>query len=116
MSSLTTQRPPVAEADRWLEATYRVSTTKDRVEARAQAIAIEQSIEAPLAAVGDPRVLDEVVARVVAITPAGADAFDVKLRLAVETTGCEAGQLMNMLFGNTSMHDDVALIDAEFPP
>jgi ribulose-bisphosphate carboxylase large chain len=102
-------------AERWLEATYRVGATQDQIQARAQAIAIEQSIEAPLAAVGEPRVLEEVVARVASIAPAGPDAFDVKIHLAVETTGCEPGQLMNMLFGNTSMHDDVALVDAEFP-
>jgi S-methyl-5-thioribulose 1-phosphate isomerase len=115
MSSTSTQDLSVAAAARWLEATYRVSVAADRIEDRAQAIAIEQSIEAPLAAVGDQRVLDEVVARVASITPAGPEAFDVKVHLAVETTGCEPGQLMNMLFGNTSMHDDVALIDAEFP-
>src|SRR5581483_1143274 len=102
--SSTSTRPSLADASRWLEATYRVSVAADQIEERAQAIAIEQSIEAPLAAVRDQRVLDEVVARVASITPAGPDAFDVKVHLAVETTGSEPGQLMNMLFGNTSMH------------
>ena len=107
---------------RWIHAVYRVRAAAADIEARAQAIAIEQSIEAPLAAVGDARVLREVVARVTDIVPtaaampAGPQGFDVTIRIAVETTGHEAGQLLNMLFGNTSLHDDVVLVDAAFPP
>lgn len=114
--SLPSAVPAVAnDAERWIEATYRVRATASAIDARAQAIALEQSIEAPLAAVGDTRVLNEVVARVAGIVPAGPDSFDVTIRLAVETTGFEAGQLLNMLFGNTSLQDDVSLADAEFP-
>jgi len=100
---------------RWIDATYRVRASADTIEARAQAIALEQSIELPLAAVTDARVLRDVVARVAGIVAVAHDAFDVTIRLAAETTGHEAGQLVNMLFGNTSMHDDVSLVDAEFP-
>ncbi len=110
MSSLA----PV-DADRWIAATYRVQSSADAIDARAQAIALEQSVEAPLAAVTDTRVLSEVVGRVARIAPVTPDSFDVTIRLAVETTGFEAGQLLNMLFGNTSLHDDVSLVDAEFP-
>jgi ribulose-bisphosphate carboxylase large chain len=109
MSSLQTG------ADRWLTATYRVRSAADAIDARAQAIALEQSIEAPLAAVADARVLREVVAQVASVAAVASDIFDVNIRLAVETTGFEAGQLLNMLFGNTSLHDDVELVDAEFP-
>ncbi len=115
--SPTAAVPAVADdAERWIDATYRVRATVAAIEARAQAIALEQSVEAPLAAVGDRRVLDEVVARVAGIVSAGPAAFHVTIRLAVETTGFEAGQLLNMLFGNTSLQDDVSLVDAEFPP
>ncbi|HMA30578.1 MAG TPA: RuBisCO large subunit C-terminal-like domain-containing protein [Casimicrobiaceae bacterium] len=103
------------DAGRWIDAVYRVRCAAADIEARAQAIALEQSVEVPLAAVGDERVRREVVARVGDIVAAGAQAFDVTIRIAVETTGSEAGQLLNMLFGNTSLHDDVALVDAAFP-
>ena len=39
----------------------------------------------------------------------------VTIALAIETTGFESGQLLNMLFGNTSLQDDVALIDVDMP-
>src|SRR5215470_13770191 len=107
---------PSTASDRWMTARYCVRSAADAIDARAQAIALEQSIEAPLAAVGDGRVLREVVAQVASVTPIAPDTFDVCVRLAIETTGFEAGQLLNMLFGNTSLQDDVTLVDADFPP
>ncbi|MHB8494295.1 MAG: RuBisCO large subunit C-terminal-like domain-containing protein [Casimicrobiaceae bacterium] len=104
-----------AVAGHWIDAVYRVRAAAAGIGARAQAIALEQSVEAPLAAVRDERVLREVVAQVGDIVPAGPRDFDVTIRIAVETTGFEAGQLLNMLFGNTSLYDDVALVDAVFP-
>lgn len=98
-----------------IDAVYRIRAAAAGIGARAQAIALEQSVEAPLAAVRDERVLREVVAQVGDIVPAGPRDFDVTIRIAVETTGFEAGQLLNMLFGNTSLHDDVTLVDAAFP-
>jgi len=107
---------PASPTDRRIAAVYRVRSTASAIDGRAQAIALEQSIEAPLAVVDDARVLREVVGQVASVVPAGPDAFDVTIHLAVETTGFEAGQLLNMLFGNTSLHDDVTLVDADFPP
>jgi ribulose-bisphosphate carboxylase large chain len=102
--------------ERRLEAVYRVRASADAIEARAQAIALEQSVELPLAAVQDARVRDEVVGRVSAIAASAEGSFDVTIALATETTGGEAGQLLNMLFGNASLLDDVALVDVRFPP
>jgi ribulose-bisphosphate carboxylase large chain len=39
----------------------------------------------------------------------------VRIGLAAETAGDDAGQLLNMLFGNSSLQDDVTLWDAEIP-
>ena len=106
---------PADPSDR-LRAIYRIRCDgADGIAARAQAIAVEQSIEMPLAAVDDDRIRREVVGRVEAITPAGAGTFEVVIGLAVETVGGDAGQLLNMLFGNSSLHEDVVLADVEFP-
>jgi ribulose-bisphosphate carboxylase large chain len=101
------------DAERIL-ATYRVAAPAAEIEARARALAIEQSVEMPLAAISEARVLEEVVARVEAIRPAG-DAFEVVLGIAPSTTGPEASQLLNMLFGNCSMQPEVELVDVAFP-
>ena len=95
--------------------TYRVRSDAAAIEARAQAIAIEQSVETPLAAISDETVLRDIVGEVQGIRELEGGLFEVRIGLAVETTGCEAGQLLNMLFGNTSMQQDVTLHDAEIP-
>jgi ribulose-bisphosphate carboxylase large chain len=98
-----------------LTAVYHIRDAADRVEARARGIAVEQSVEMPVAAITDPGVLDDIVGRVDAIRDLGDGTFEARIGLSVATTGLEAGQLLNMLFGNSSMHPDIVLADAEFP-
>ncbi|APV48220.1 ribulose 1,5-bisphosphate carboxylase [Betaproteobacteria bacterium GR16-43] len=95
-------------------ATYRINAPETESRPRAEALATEQSVEMPLAAIGDSRVLKEVVARVETIRPHG-DWFEVVLGLAPATTGHEASQLVNMLFGNCSLQPEVELTDVQFP-
>jgi ribulose-bisphosphate carboxylase large chain len=98
-----------------LTAVYHVTHTPETIAARAKGIAVEQSVEMPVAAITDAKVLDEIVGRVEDITDLGNGRFEVRIGLAVATTGLEAGQLLNMLFGNTSLHPDVVLQDVELP-
>jgi ribulose-bisphosphate carboxylase large chain len=98
-----------------LQAIYRVRSDAPAIEARARAIAIEQSVEMPVEAIDDETIKAEIVGRVLDITDQGNGDFAVRLALAAATVGADAGQLMNMLFGNTSLHDDVILEDVEFP-
>ena len=97
-----------------LLATYRIAAPAEHARARARALASEQSVEMPVEAIGDARVLREVLATVAAIRP-GDGAFEVDLALAPATTGHEASQLLNMLFGNCSLQPDVELVDVAFP-
>lgn len=97
-------------------ATYRLTCPARDVHARARAIAVEQSVEMPLDAIRHPRVLDEVVAQVEEVRPLPDGSHAVTLLLATATTGFEAGQLLNMLFGNTSLQPDVELLDVELSP
>jgi ribulose-bisphosphate carboxylase large chain len=95
-------------------ATYRITAPQAEARARAQALAVEQSVEMPLEAIDDRRILDEIVAKVIDIRSHG-DFFEVDLGIAPATTGNEAAQLMNMLFGNCSLQPEVQLIDVRFP-
>jgi ribulose-bisphosphate carboxylase large chain len=98
-----------------LHAIYHIRSDARSIEERARAIAIEQSVEMPLSAIDDEFVLDEIVGRVEAIRELSAGLFEARISLSVATIGHDAGQLINMLFGNSSIHDDVVLHDAEFP-
>jgi ribulose-bisphosphate carboxylase large chain len=95
-------------------ATYRITAPEAESRARAEALAVEQSVEMPLSAIDDRHVLEHIVAKVVDIRPHGAF-FEVDLGIAPETTGNEPAQLMNMLFGNCSLQPEVELLDVQFP-
>ena len=98
-----------------LTAIYHVRSDAHSIAARAQAIAVEQSVEMPLSAIEDQSVLDEIVGNVEDIGEIVPGLFAVRIGLAASTIGDDAGQLINMLFGNVSLQDDVMLHDAEIP-
>ncbi len=95
--------------------TYRVRATAGDIEARARGIAVEQSVEMPLAAIDDEYILSGIVGAVEEIADIGAGLFDVRIGLATATVGRDVGQFLNMLFGNTSLHEDVTLWDVAVP-
>ena len=99
-----------------ITAIYRVHGDKASIAARAQGLATDQSVEVPLSAVVDPFVLVRVVGQVEGITELRDGLFELRIGLWADTTGHEAGQLMNMLFGNSSIHDDIVLWDVALPP
>lgn len=96
--------------------TYQIRADADEIEARALGVAVEQSIEMPLQAVRDPAILDEIVGKVESVQEEAAGLFRVAIRFSVTITGLEITQLLNVLFGNTSMQPDVSLVDADLPP
>jgi ribulose-bisphosphate carboxylase large chain len=98
-----------------LQATYRIRSDARSIEARAHAIAVEQSVEMPVSAIADDFVRDEIVGRVEAIAEKEHGLFEVRISLAAETVGSDPGQLINMLFGNTSLHEDATLHDVMLP-
>ena len=98
-----------------LSAIYLVRCAARSIEARAREIAIEQSVEMPLSAIDDDFVSSEIVGRVQAIREKEQGLFEVTIALSAETIGQDPGQLINMLFGNTSLHEDVVLVDVTLP-
>jgi ribulose-bisphosphate carboxylase large chain len=99
----------------WLTATYLVTCAERDVADRAAAIASEQSVECPLEAITEGRILDEIVARVSSIEAAGPGQFRVKVAIAAQTIGANPVQFINMVFGNASLWDDVTFVDLAVP-
>lgn len=99
-----------------ITATYAIAASAEDIEARARNLAIEQSVEMPLDAIDDETVLGEIVGEVESIAPEAPGVYRVKVGLAAATMGADPGQLMNMLFGNSSLHDFVRLDDVDMPP
>ena len=98
-----------------LQVTYRIRCDTRSIDARASALAVEQSVEMPLTAISDEFVSTEIVGRVEAIREVEPGLFEVAISLAAATVGDDPGQLLNMLFGNSSLHEDVTLEDVELP-
>jgi ribulose-bisphosphate carboxylase large chain len=96
-------------------AVYRVASEPAAIKARAEGIAIEQSIEAPLAAVRDDYVRNEIVGRVDDIREVSPGLYEVEIGLSAATVGDDAGQLLNMLYGNSSLQTDLELHDFRLP-
>ena len=96
-------------------ATYRLRVPAADARHRAQQLALEQSIEMLATSVTDHDVLDAMVARVDDVTTHDDGTHVARLALSGDTVGDDAGQLMNMLFGNCSLQPDVELIDVEMP-
>lgn len=94
-----------------LHALYHLRCTAADAPSRAAALALEQSIEMPLAPVTSDYVREEIVARVEGLAEIAPGLHAVTLGIATATTGGEIGQAMNMLFGNCSLQDDVTLVD-----
>lgn len=95
--------------------TYRVRAAAGEIDALAAGLALEQSVEVADGVVRDAYVREHVMGRVDAVTPCGAQGFDVRVALASATTGFEVAQTINMLFGNASLHEHVVLQDVAFP-
>jgi ribulose-bisphosphate carboxylase large chain len=108
-------RKRIAPVSGVLHAIYRVRSDAQSIDDRARAIAVEQSVEMPISAIDDPFVLSEIVGRVEAVQEVESGIFEVRVALAAQTVGPDPGQLLNILFGNTSLHHDVILQDVEFP-
>jgi ribulose-bisphosphate carboxylase large chain len=106
--------PRQARDDR-LTASYFVTCAEADIAARADAIASEQSVECPLEAISEQRILDEIVARVTSIAPAGPGRFRVEVAIAAQTIGTNPVQFINMVFGNASLWDDVQFAGLEVP-
>ena len=103
-------------SDDTLRVTYLVRAAAGDVAARAEALMLEQAVELPRAAVArDPWVAAHILGRVEAISEAGDGVHRVTIAQPLATTGNDPAQLLNVLFGNSSLQPDVVLADVDLP-
>jgi ribulose-bisphosphate carboxylase large chain len=97
----------------FVRATYRLHVGAREVEARSEALHLEQTVELPREAVHDREVEREILARVESIQPDPGAGFRAVIAYPVATTAWDPAQLLNLLFGNSSLQPDVELVDVE---
>jgi len=99
-----------------LEAVYEFTGPINDARARAEALRVEQTIEFPADLVPDDDIQREIVGRIESFDDVGPETVRVEVSYAVETTGFELPQLLNVLFGNSSLLPGVKLVDVTVPP
>jgi ribulose-bisphosphate carboxylase large chain len=98
-----------------LRVTYLVRAGARDVDARAEALLLEQTVELPRATLRDAEVVEPVLGRVERIEAGPDGGHRVTITQPLVTTAFDPAQLLNVLFGNSSLQPDVVLADVELP-
>lgn len=100
-----------------IEAVYRLRSPEEDAGAMARAIAYEQTVELPENLVDDPHVVENVLGRVDGVDPDPSDAgaFLARLSYPEDASNYQLPQLLNLLYGNVSLHPQVRLVDMRLP-
>ena len=101
--------------DAALRVSYLVRAAAPEIEARAEALMLEQAVELSRGAVRDPWVAAHILGRVERIEPEAGDLYRVEIAHPLATTALDPAQLLNVIFGNSSLQPDVVLADIEWP-
>jgi S-methyl-5-thioribulose 1-phosphate isomerase len=102
--------------DACLHVTYLVRAEPADIVARSEALLLEQSVELPRAiAARDAWVAAHILGRVADIRSVDDGRFAVTLAQPLATVGGDPAQLLNVLFGNSSLQPDVVLADVSIP-
>lgn len=94
---------------------YRLALTPAAAEGAARGLALEQTVELPDELVPDGHIRDAVVGRVEALSAAGDGASDAVVSYATASAGGELTQLLNLIFGNSSLIPGVRVVGLTLP-
>ena len=98
-----------------IQASYEFHGDVTEAEARANALRVEQTIEFPADLVPDDDIHREIVGRIESIDVVDSGLVRADISYAVETTGYELPQLMNVLWGNSALLPGIRLVDFTLP-
>jgi len=99
-----------------LRVTYHVTApTQSELDARVESLLLEQTVELPRAALRDKFVLENMVGRLISVKTLGQEKHDVVIDFPISATASDPAQFLNVLFGNSSIQEHVALADFQLP-
>ncbi len=98
-----------------IEAVYEFHGDVTEAEARINALRVEQTIEFPADLVPDDDIQREIVGRIESIDVVDSGLVRAVVSYAVETTGYELPQLINVLWGNSALLPGIRLADFTLP-
>jgi len=96
--------------------TYRlVAANEAEAAAKATGICLEQTVELPEPLLVGDDIQAEVVGRLERLTPLDDRHFEAVISYAIETAGAELPQLLNVIFGNSSMQCGIQVTRFDLP-
>jgi ribulose-bisphosphate carboxylase large chain len=102
-------------SDAPIRVTYLVRAAAGCVAERAEALLLEQAVELPRAAVRDRWVAEHILGCVEEIRAVEDGVHRVTIAHPLATAAADPAQLLNVLFGNSSLQPDLLLEDVELP-
>jgi len=102
-------------SDTHLQVVYRIQSPFGDVESRTEALLLEQTVELSRRALHDETARALTVGSVLGIECVGEGDYRVTLAQPRSATADDPAQLLNVLFGNSSLQPDVVLEDVTFP-
>jgi ribulose-bisphosphate carboxylase large chain len=98
-----------------LRVAYLVRAAAADIEGRAESLLLEQTVELPRPALHERPAVQGMVGRVEDVREVSEGTHRVTLSQPLAATACDPAQLLNVLFGNSSLQPDVVLADVELP-
>ena len=95
---------------------YRLAGGEAEAAAKARDICLEQTVEFPEALVPDGAIREQILGRIESMQALDAIHYEARISYAVETSGFELLQLLNVIFGNTSLKPGVRVERLELSP
>jgi ribulose-bisphosphate carboxylase large chain len=106
---------PIALSGERFRVVYRIVGDRAEAQEKAGAICLEQTVEFPDELVPDGPIRDQIVGQIESLEQIDTDRYHVVISYAVETVGAELPQLLNVVFGNTSIKPGVRVERLELP-
>lgn len=94
---------------------YDITGNEAVAQTKSEGICVEQTIEFPLDLVTSEEIKRHVVGQLENLEKINKDLYQAEISFAVEVTGFEIIQLLNVLFGNTSIQTGIKVVSVNLP-
>ncbi len=94
---------------------YHISEQESVALTKAQAICLEQTVEVNDHLVPNGFIREQIVGQLTQFTQLLPELFAATISYAIESTAWEFTQLLNVIFGNTSLHPNIKVHDLQLP-
>lgn len=94
---------------------YRLTGDETEAHTKAREICVEQTVEFPADLLPPGDIRDSILGRIESLAATGPDSWEASISYAVETTGVELLQLVNVMFGNSSIKPGIRVERLDLP-